>query len=44
MRPSYGRVDDTFVIVAVGPEAQLDRCGSERAVQNAVRRLIEVGE
>jgi hypothetical protein len=44
MRPLYGRAGDTFVILAVGPEALVDRRGFERAVRVAVRRLAEVEE
>jgi len=42
MRALYGRVDDTFVVVAVGPEAQVDHRGFERAVRAGVQRLAEV--
>jgi hypothetical protein len=38
----YQRVGDAFVIGAVGPEAQHDRAGFEKAVRQAKRRLAEV--
>jgi hypothetical protein len=39
----YGRVEDVFVIGAVGPEAQKDKAGFNRAVRAAERRLVEIG-
>jgi len=44
MRPLYGRVGDTFVVVAIGPEALVDRRGFDRAVRAAAQRLAEVEE
>lgn len=41
-RPLYGRVGDTFVVVAVGPEAEVDRRGFERAVAAGTARLAEL--
>ena len=41
-RPLYGRVGDVFVILAVGPEAEKDRRGFNRAVSAAEERLREV--
>jgi hypothetical protein len=43
-RPLYGRVKDTFVIVAVGPEALVDARGFRRAVAAATKRLGEIEE
>jgi hypothetical protein len=43
-RPLYGRVGDAFVILAVGPEALVDRRGFDRTVRAATRRLAEVEE
>jgi hypothetical protein len=40
----YGRVGDAFVILAIGPEALVDRRGFDRAVRDAGRRLAEVEE
>lgn len=40
-RALYGRREDTFVIAAVAPEAQIDRRGFDRAVRTACRRLEE---
>jgi hypothetical protein len=36
------RIGDVFVIAAVGPEAQRDRQGFDRAKRDAVLRLDEV--
>jgi hypothetical protein len=36
------RIGDVFVIGAVGPEAQKDKAGFERAVSAAKARLAEV--
>ncbi|MFL6127710.1 MAG: type II toxin-antitoxin system RelE/ParE family toxin [Mycobacteriales bacterium] len=44
IRPLYGRVGDAFVIVAIGPEALVDRRGLDRAVRVARQRLAEVEE
>jgi hypothetical protein len=39
VRPLYFRFDDrTFKVVAIAPEAQVDRSGFESAVQRAVAR------
>ena len=40
----YGRVGDAFVILAIGPEAVVDRRGFDRAVRVATQRLAEVEE
>jgi hypothetical protein len=44
VRALYGRVGDTFVVVAVGPEAQVDHRGFVRAVRVGIQRLAEVQE
>lgn len=44
IRPLYGRVGDAFVILAIGPEALVDRRGFDRAVRIAEQRLSEVEE
>jgi hypothetical protein len=44
VRPLYQRFANTFVIGAVGPEAQVDSRGFERAVQRATGRFAEVEE
>ncbi len=41
-RPLYGRVGDTFVVVAVGPEALVDPRRFRRAVAAATKRLDEI--
>ncbi|HUY48887.1 MAG TPA: type II toxin-antitoxin system RelE/ParE family toxin [Streptosporangiaceae bacterium] len=41
-RAFYGQVGETFVIAAVGPEAQNDRQGFVRACEAALARLAEV--
>lgn len=41
-RPLYGRIGDVFVILAVGPEAQHNRRGFDRAVSAAEGRLAKV--
>lgn len=41
-RGFYHRVGDAFVIVGVGPEAQVNRRGFNRAVAAAARRLGEL--
>lgn len=38
-RAFYGRSGDAFTIAAIGPEAEQDRRGFERAARNAVVRL-----
>jgi hypothetical protein len=43
-RPLYARVGGTFVVAAVGPEAQHDPRGFRRACQAAAERLAEVEE
>lgn len=42
MRPLYGRIEDVFVILVIGPEAQIDRRGFDRAVRIAEQRLGEI--
>lgn len=42
-RPIYRRVTpDTFVILAVGPEAQIDRSGFDAAVDRAAKRFADL--
>ena len=42
-RPLYRQIDSvTFVILAVGPEAQINRVGFDQAVSNAQRRFSEL--
>jgi hypothetical protein len=41
-RPLYRRIGNVFVVLAVGPEAQSDRRGFDRAVSAAEERLREV--
>ena len=43
-RPLYGRVGDTFVIAAVGPEALVGPRGFRRGVAAATKRLGEIEE
>jgi hypothetical protein len=43
-RAIYGRLGDTFMVAAVGPEAQHDPQGFWRAVENATKRLHEVNK
>jgi hypothetical protein len=43
-RPIYAQQAGGFVVLAVGPEAQVDPRGFERAVRSALRRLREVEE
>ncbi|MHB1510865.1 MAG: type II toxin-antitoxin system RelE/ParE family toxin [Acidimicrobiales bacterium] len=43
-RALYARVDDGFVILAVVPEALVDRRGFDRGVVTARRRLEEIEE
>jgi hypothetical protein len=44
VRPLYQRFADTFVIVAVGAEAQVDSRRFDRAVRSATSRLAEIEE
>jgi hypothetical protein len=44
IRPLYQRFGDVFVIGAIGPEAQVDPRGFDRAVQRAVERFVEIEE
>ena len=41
-RAFYGRIGDSFVIAAIGPEAQVNRRGFARAVEAAAVRLNEI--
>jgi hypothetical protein len=41
-RPLYRRIGDVFVVLAVGPEAENDRRGFDKAVSVAEERLREV--
>jgi hypothetical protein len=41
-RPLYGRVADTFVVVAVGPEALVDPRRFRRTLAAATKRLDEI--
>jgi hypothetical protein len=41
-RPLYRRVADRLVVLAVGPEAQHDKRGFDRAVRLAEERLREI--
>jgi hypothetical protein len=41
-RPIYSRVGDVFVVLAVGPEAEVDRQGFNKAVAAAQERLREI--
>jgi hypothetical protein len=43
-RAFYARVADVIVILAIGPEAQQDRRGFERAVRCADERLRSIKE
>src|SRR5664280_2702187 len=43
-RALYRRVSDVFVLAAVGPEAQSDQRGFDRAARQAVARLAEIEE
>lgn len=43
-RAFYRRISRTMVIAAIGPEAESDRRGFNRAVKNAEDRLDEVEE
>lgn len=44
VRPLYQRFADTFVIAAIGPEAQVDSKRFDRAVGSATSRLAEIEE
>lgn len=44
VRPLYQRHGDTFVIAAIGPEAQVDAKGFDRAVRLATSRLSDIEE
>jgi hypothetical protein len=44
VRPLYQRFADTFVIAAIGPEAQVDSRRFDRAVRSATSRLAEIEE
>ena len=44
LRPLFQRFADTFVIGAIGPEAQVDSRRFDRAVRLATRRLAEIKE
>jgi hypothetical protein len=41
-RAFYGQVGEAFVVAAIGPEAQVDRRGFEKAVAAATGRLAEI--
>jgi hypothetical protein len=41
-RPLYRQVGDPFVIAAIGPEANKNRRGFDRACQAAIDRLAEL--
>jgi hypothetical protein len=41
-RAFYRRVDDVFIIAAIGPEAQSDKRGFDRATSAAITRLNEI--
>ena len=43
-RALYQRVKDDFVIAAIGPEAESNRRGFDRACQDALKRLAELEE
>jgi hypothetical protein len=43
-RALYRQVGEVFVVAAVGPEAQSDPRGFERAVRRALRRLADLEE
>ena len=44
VRPIYQRFANTFMIGAVGPEAQVDPRGFDRAVRLATDRFAEIEE
>lgn len=39
VRALYARVEDRFLVVAIGPDAMVDLLGFRRAVANGLRRL-----
>jgi hypothetical protein len=41
-RPLYRRIGDVFIVLAVGPEAESNRRGFDKAVSAAEERLTEV--
>jgi|HubBroStandDraft_5_1064220.scaffolds.fasta_scaffold773631_2 hypothetical protein len=43
-RALYRQVGEVFVVAAVGPEAQSDPRGFERAVRRALQRLADLEE
>lgn len=43
-RAFYRRVGDTFVVASVGPEAQVNRRGFQRACSAAATRLAKIEE
>lgn len=43
-RPLYARIGKPFVILAVGPEAEIDKRGFDRAVTAAEERLSKIKE
>jgi hypothetical protein len=43
-RGLYRQIGETFVIAAVGPEADQDRRGFKRACEDALARLKEIEE
>jgi len=43
-RGFYRRVGDVFVIAAIGPEAEVDPRGFQRAIKAAVERLSDLEE
>lgn len=43
-RALYRRIGEVFVIAAVGPEAQNNQRGFERAARQAIARLAEIEE
>jgi hypothetical protein len=44
VRPLYQRFADTFVIAAIGPDAQVDSRRFDWAVRSAKDRLAEIEE
>lgn len=43
-RPIYARTKSRFIVLAIAPEALVDRRGYRRAVAKANERLIEIEE
>ena len=41
-RPIYRQIGETFVVLAVAPEAGVDKTGFDRAVTHALQRLAEL--